>query len=223
MQMGLFILGMLLVHICLVDIYVRYLKLNENDVVFICGSDEHGAAITLQAKKEGITPKKIIDKYHCLNKKTFEDFGINFSIYHRTSSKVHHKTASEFFENLDNKNVFVKKTTQQFYDKKNKQFLADRYVKGECPKCGYMHAYGDQCESCGTTLSPEELINPKSTLSGEALEKKNTTHWYLPMQKHENWLKKWIETGDINGKNNMIQKHGETGPRSMQIMGLRQG
>ncbi len=182
------------------DIYVRYLKLNENDVVFICGSDEHGAAITLQAKKEGITPKKIIDKYHCLNKKTFEDFGINFSIYHRTSSKVHHKTASEFFENLDNKNVFVKKTTQQFYDKKNKQFLADRYVKGECPKCGYMHAYGDQCESCGTTLSPEELINPKSTLSGEAPEKKNTTHWYLPMQKHENWLKKWIETGDINGK-----------------------
>ena len=182
------------------DIYVRYLKLNENDVVFICGSDEHGAAITLQAKKEGITPKKIIDKYHCLNKKTFEDFGINFSIYHRTSSKVHHKTASEFFENLDNKNVFVKKTTQQFYDKKNKQFLADRYVKGECPKCGYMHAYGDQCESCGTTLSPEELINPKSTLSGEAPEKKNTNHWYLPMQKHENWLKKWIETGDINGK-----------------------
>ena len=182
------------------DIYVRYLKLNENDVVFICGSDEHGAAITLQAKKEGITPKKIIDKYHYLNKKTFEDFGINFSIYHRTSSKVHHKTASEFFENLDNKNVFVKKTTQQFYDKKNKQFLADRYVKGECPKCGYMHAYGDQCESCGTTLSPEELINPKSTLSGEAPEKKNTNHWYLPMQKHENWLKKWIETGDINGK-----------------------
>ena len=182
------------------DIYVRYLKLNENDVVFICGSDEHGAAITLQAKKEGITPKKIIDKYHNLNKKTFEDFGINFSIYHRTSSKVHHETASEFFENLDNKNVFVKKTTQQFYDNKNKQFLADRYIKGECPKCGYIHAYGDQCESCGTTLSPEELINPKSTLSGETPEKKNTTHWYLPMQKHENWLKKWIETGDVNGK-----------------------
>ena len=181
------------------DIYVRYLKSNENDVVFICGSDEHGAAITLQAKKEGISPKEIIDKYHDLNKKTFEDFGINFSIYHRTSAELHHQTAAEFFKNLDNKNLFIKKTTQQFYDKKTDQFLADRYITGECPKCGYKHAYGDQCESCGATLSPDELINPKSKLSGDIPEKRDTSHWYLPMQKHEKWLKEWIEKGEVDG------------------------
>ena len=167
------------------DIYVRYLKGKGHDVAFICGSDEHGAAITLQAKKEGVSPQRIIDKYHSLNKKSFANFGIDFSIYHRTSEKLHHKTAQDFFTKLEEKNVFTKKTTEQFYDEENKQFLADRYVSGACPKCN-ADAYGDQCENCGSTLSPEELINPKSTLSGNAPIKKETSHWYLPMQNHEN-------------------------------------
>ncbi len=183
------------------DIYVRYLKQKGHDVAFICGSDEHGAAITLQAKKEGVSPKEIIDKYHSLNKKAFEDFGIDFSIYHRTSKKLHHQTAQSFFKILEEKNVFTKKTTKQFYDEENKQFLADRYISGECPKCNNSDAYGDQCEKCGSTLSPEELINPKSTLSGNAPIKKETSHWYLPMQDHEKWLKEWIEKGTLNGKN----------------------
>ena len=182
------------------DIYVRYLKSKGNDVVFICGSDEHGAAITLQSKKENVTTKEIIDKYHNLNKKAFEDFGINFSIYDRTSNKAHHKNAQDFFKTLESKNVFTKKTSKQFYDEKNKQFLADRYIYGECPKCGYQHAYGDQCEKCGSTLSPEELINPKSTLSESTPIKKETSHWYLPMQIHEKWLKNWIEKGTLNNK-----------------------
>jgi methionyl-tRNA synthetase len=182
------------------DIYVRYLKGKGHDVAFICGSDEHGAAITLQAKKEGVSPKKIIDKYHSINKKAFADFGINFSIYHRTSAKLHHETAQNFFKTLEEKNVFTKKNTEQFYDKKNKQFLADRYISGECPKCKGENAYGDQCEKCGSTLSPEELINPKSTLSGNTPIKKETSHWYLPMQNHEKWLKDWIEKGKLDGK-----------------------
>ncbi|MAJ90430.1 MAG: methionine--tRNA ligase [Flavobacteriales bacterium] len=182
------------------DIYVRYLKSKGNDVVFICGSDEHGAAITLQSKKENVTTKEIIDKYHYINKKAFEDFGINFTIYDRTSNKAHHKNAQDFFKTLESKNVFTKKTSKQFYDKKNKQFLADRYIYGECPKCGYQNAYGDQCEKCGTTLSPEELINPKSTLSESTPIKKETSHWYLPMQLHEKWLKNWIEKGTLNNK-----------------------
>ena len=180
------------------DIYVRYLKGKGHDVAFICGSDEHGAAITLQAKKEGVSPQRIIDKYHCLNKKSFANFGIDFSIYHRTSEKLHHKTAQDFFTTLEGKNVFTKKTTEQFYDEENKQFLADRYVSGSCPKCN-ADAYGDQCENCGSTLSPEELINPKSTLSGNAPIKKETSHWYLPMQNHEKWLKEWIEKGELDG------------------------
>ena len=188
------------------DIYVRYLKGKGNDVAFICGSDEHGAAITLQAKKEGISPQKIIDKYHSINKKTFADFGIDFSIYHRTSEKLHHDTAQDFFKTLEKKNVFTKKTTEQFYDDKNKQFLADRYISGECPKCGGAGAYGDQCEKCGSTLSPEELINPKSTLSGNTPIKKETCHWYLPMQNHEKWLKEWIEKGELDGKNHHDSK-----------------
>ena len=188
------------------DIYVRYLKGKGHDVAFICGSDEHGAAITLQAKKEGISPQKIIDKYHSINKKTFADFGIDFSIYHRTSEKLHHDTAQDFFKTLEKKNVFTKKTTEQFYDDKNKQFLADRYISGECPKCGGSGAYGDQCEKCGSTLSPEELINPKSTLSGNTPIKKETSHWYLPMQKHEKWLKEWIEKGELDGKNHHDSK-----------------
>jgi len=183
------------------DIYVRYLKGKGHDVAFICGSDEHGAAITLQAKKEGISPREIIDKYHSINKKTFADFGINFSIYHKTSEKIHHKTAQDFFKELEKNNVFTKKSTKEFYDEENKQFLADRYISGECPKCNAANAYGDQCEKCGSALSPEELINPKSTLSGNSPIKKETTHWYLPMQKHEKWLKEWIEKGTIEGKN----------------------
>ncbi len=188
------------------DIYVRYLKGKGHDVAFICGSDEHGAAITLQAKKEGISPQKIIDKYHPINKKTFADFGIDFSIYHRTSEKLHHDTAQDFFKTLEEKNVFTKKTTEQFYDEENKQFLADRYISGECPKCGGAGSYGDQCEKCGSTLSPEELINPKSTLSGNTPIKKETSHWYLPMQNHEKWLKEWIEKGELDGENHHDSK-----------------
>jgi len=181
------------------DIYVRYLKGKGHDVAFICGSDEHGAAITLQAKKDGVTPKQIVDKYHKINEKAFEDFGINFSIYHRTSDELHHETAQDFFKTLEDKNVFTKKTAEQFYDEENNQFLADRYISGECPRCNAGGAYGDQCEKCGSALSPEELINPKSTLSGNTPIKKETTHWYLPMQNHENWLKPWIEEGVLGG------------------------
>ena len=181
------------------DIYVRYRRLKNDDVVFICGSDEHGAAITLRAKKEGISPKDIVDKYHELNKKTFEDFGISFDIFHRTSDSTHHQTAKDFFKILNQKGLFVKKTNEQFFDQKHQQFLADRYISGECPKCGYESAYGDQCEKCGSALSPQELINPKSTLSGETPILKPTTHWYLPMQNHEKWLSEWIEKGTIEG------------------------
>ena len=180
------------------DIFARYQKMRGHDVAFICGSDEHGAAITLEAKKHNITPKEIIDKYHHLNKKTFEDFGINFNIYHRTSSDLHHKTAQEFFTNLHENKKFIKKTTEQFFDKENNMFLADRYITGTCPKCNYDEAYGDQCEQCGSTLNPEELINPKSKISGKLPVKKSTTHWYLPMQDHESWLKEWIENGTLN-------------------------
>ena len=183
------------------DIYVRYLKAKGHDVAFICGSDEHGAAITLQAKKDGVTPQEIVDKYHAINKKAFADFGIDFSIYHRTSDKLHHETAQEFFTTLDNNEVFTKKTSEQFYDEENNQFLADRYISGECPKCNAEEAFGDQCEKCGSALSPNELINPKSTLSGDAPIKKETTHWYLPMQDHEIWLKPWIEDGTLEGEN----------------------
>ena len=182
------------------DIYVRYLKGKGHDVAFICGSDEHGAAITLQAKKEGVSAKEIVEKYHNLNKKVFADFGINFSIYHRTSDTLHHETAQDFFKTLENKKVFTKKVSKQFYDQENNQFLADRYISGKCPKCNANDAYGDQCEKCGSTLSPEELINPKSTLSGNTPVKKETTHWYLPMQNHEVWLKPWIEEGVFKRK-----------------------
>ena len=182
------------------DIYVRYQKLKGHDVAFICGSDEHGAAITLQAKKEGVSPQEIVDKYHELNKNSFKDFGINFDIYDRTSSQDHHETAQEVFKLLNDQGKFVKKTNQQFYDVENKQFLADRYIKGTCPKCGHDDAYGDQCEKCGSTLSPEELINPKSTISGNTPILKETTHWFLPMQNHENWLKKWINQGVFDGE-----------------------
>ena len=181
------------------DIYVRYQKLKGHDVAFICGSDEHGAAITIQAKKEGVSPKQIVDKYHELNKESFENFGIDFDIYDRTSNQEHHETAQEVFKDLYDAKKFIKKENKQFYDIENKQFLADRYIIGECPRCGADEAYGDQCEKCGSTLSPQELINPKSSISGNTPILKETAHWFLPMQKHEEWLKKWINEGMIEG------------------------
>jgi len=182
------------------DIFVRYLRMKGADVAYICGSDEHGAAITLQAKKEGIQPKEIIDKYHTLNKQTFEQFLISFDIYHRTSEAIHYETASDYFKTLYDKGIFEEKTTEQYYDEEYNQFLADRYIKGTCPKCENENAYGDQCEKCGSTLSPLELINPVSTLSGKTPVLKSTTHWYLPLQNDTEWLKTWINEGTLNGK-----------------------
>lgn len=182
------------------DIYVRYLKMKGEDVAFICGSDEHGAAITLRAKKEGTTPQEIVDKFHEINKKAFKDFGILFDKYSRTSNQLHHDTAQDFFKTLDSKGVFERKTTEQFYDEENKQFLADRYITGECPNCHSQNAYGDQCEKCGSALSPTDLINPKSSISGNTPILKETSHWFLPMQNDETWLKEWIETGKLDGE-----------------------
>lgn len=174
------------------DIYSRYLRLRKKDIVFIGGSDEHGVPITLKAKKEGITPQEIVDRYHGIIKKSFEDFGISFDIYSRTSSKVHHETAAEFFKTLYNKGELVEKTSMQFYDEAEQQFLADRYIMGSCPKCGAEDAYGDQCEKCGSSLSPDELINPHSVISGNKPVLKETKHWYLPLDKYENELRQWI-------------------------------
>ncbi len=183
------------------DIYVRYLRLLGCDVAFICGSDEHGAAITMRAKKEGIPPQAIIDKYHSLNKGTFEKLGISFDYYHRTSAKLHHETAQGFFKKLIKKGgELEQKTTQQYYDAKFDQFLADRYIVGECPKCSHPEAYGDQCENCGSSLSPIELINPKSKLSGASPELRETTHWYFRLDKHGDWLREWIENGVLDGQ-----------------------
>ncbi len=174
------------------DIYSRFLRLKGKDIVFVCGSDEHGAAIPIRAKKEGISPQKIIDKYHTIIKKSFEDFGISFDNYSRTSSKIHHKIASEFFNDLNNKKIFLEQESEQLYDEKEKQFLADRYVEGECPKCNFEGAYGDQCESCGSSLNPTDLINPKSKLSGNKPSLKKTKHWFLPLNKFDNFLKEWF-------------------------------
>ena len=174
------------------DIYSRYLKLCNHDVIFICGSDEHGAAIPIRAKKEGVSPQTIIDKYHSVIKKSFFDFGISFDNYSRTSSKIHHETASDFFRNLHEKGVFVERESEQLYDEIENQFLADRYVEGECPKCGFVEAYGDQCESCGSSLNATDLINPKSKLSGNKPVLKKTKHWFLPLNNFEPFLKKWF-------------------------------
>ena len=174
------------------DIYSRYLKLKGNDVVFICGSDEHGAAIPIRAKKEGVSPQEIIDKYHFMIKDSFLEFGISFDNYSRTSSKIHHETASDFFKKLNQKNIFVEKESEQLYDEKENQFLADRFIEGECPKCGYKEAYGDQCESCGSSLNATDLINPKSKLSGNKPIFKKTKHWFLPLNNFESFLKKWF-------------------------------
>ena len=174
------------------DIYSRYLKLKGNDVVFICGSDEHGAAIPIRAKKEGVSPQEIIDKYHFMIKDSFLEFGISFDNYSRTSSKIHHETASDFFKELNQKNIFIEKESEQLYDAKENQFLADRFIVGECPKCGYKEAYGDQCESCGSSLNATDLINPKSKLSGNKPVYKKTKHWFLPLNNFESFLKKWF-------------------------------
>jgi methionyl-tRNA synthetase len=174
------------------DTYVRYLKAQKRDVVFVCGSDEHGTAIPIQATKEGTTPQAIIDKYHTIIKQNFDDLSIDFDIYHRTSAPLHHETAQEFFTYLNERGELEIKESEQYYDEEAKTFLADRYIKGTCPNCGYPNAYGDQCENCGTSLSPDELINPVSTISGNAPIKKATKHWYLPLNKHEAWLREWI-------------------------------
>ncbi|MBV9986717.1 MAG: methionine--tRNA ligase [Chitinophagaceae bacterium] len=174
------------------DIYVRYLKAQKRNVVYVCGSDEHGTAIPIQATKEGTTAQAIIDKYHPIMEQNFRDLGIEFDIYHRTSDPLHHETAQEFFTMLNNKGDLEVKETEQYFDEEANTFLADRYIKGTCPNCGYESAYGDQCERCGKSLSPDELINPVSTLSGKAPVKKATKHWYLPLDRHEDFLRKWI-------------------------------
>ncbi|HVN59211.1 MAG TPA: methionine--tRNA ligase [Bacteroidales bacterium] len=174
------------------DIYARFLRMKGEDVIWVCGSDEHGVPITLKARKEGITPQQVVDRYHELNKKAFEDFGISFDIYSRTSNKIHYQTASDFFLKLYNKGEFLEKTSNQYYDEEAKCFLADRYIMGTCPHCGNENAYGDQCEKCGTSLSPNDLINPRSTVSGNKPVLRETLHWYLPLDKYEPWLKKWI-------------------------------
>src|SRR6478609_9396935 len=160
------------------DTYVRFLRLRGEDVVFVCGSDEHGVAINIGAKKEGVTPRAFVDKYHNMMKKAFADFGISFDIYSRTSSPVHYETAQEFFLNIYNKNIFLEETSNQYYDEKESIFLADRYIIGTCPNCGNPNAYGDQCEKCGTSLSPKQLINPRSTVSGNTPVLRPTKHWY---------------------------------------------
>src|ERR1044071_4994051 len=174
------------------DIYVRYLRAQKRDVVFVSGSDEHGAAITIQAMKENTTPRAIVDKYHHIIKQNFADLGIRFDIYHRTSDPLHHETAQDFFRQLYNKGYLEAKETEQFYDEEAQTFLADRYIVGTCPVCGYDNAFGDQCEKCGSSLSPEQLINPRSTLSGNPPVWKVTKHWFLPLDRHEEFLREWI-------------------------------
>ena len=177
------------------DIYTRYLRQKGKDVLFIGGSDEHGVPITIKAQQQGVKPQDIVDKYHGIIKKSFEDFGISFDVYSRTSNKIHHETASEFFKTLYDKGEFIEQTAEQFYDHDQKQFLADRYITGTCPHCGNENAYGDQCENCGTTLNATDLINPKSALTGNVPQLKETKHWYLPLNNYEDWLKEWIITG----------------------------
>lgn len=176
------------------DIYVRYLRSRGEEVKFICGSDEHGVPITIKAKKEGITPQQVVDKYHQMMKGSFEEFGISFDIYSRTSNKIHHETAAGFFKNLYDKNVFIEEVTEQYFDEKANQFLADRYITGTCPRCNNEGAYGDQCEKCGSSLSPTDLINPKSTLSGEKPVLKKTKNWFLPLDKMQPQIEAYIDS-----------------------------
>lgn len=185
------------------DIYVRYLRLKGQEVIHIGGSDEHGVPITIRAKKEGVTPQDIVDKYHAIIKKSFEDFGISFDIYSRTSSEIHKQTASDFFLKLYQNGDFEEKTSEQYFDEEAQMFLADRYIMGECPHCGNPNAYGDQCESCGTSLSPTDLKNPRSTISGSTPVMRETKHWYLPLDKHESWLRQWILEDHKEWKSNV--------------------
>ncbi|MGN0092028.1 MAG: class I tRNA ligase family protein, partial [Alistipes sp.] len=185
------------------DIYTRYLRLRGRDVIHICGSDEHGVPITIKAKKEGITPQQVVNRYHAIIKKSFADFGISFDIYSRTTSPVHTVTASEFFRKLYDEGKFIERTSEQYYDEEAQSFLADRYIVGTCPRCGNERAYGDQCEACGATLSPDELINPHSAVSGSPLVKRETKHWYLPLNDYEPFLRKWILEGHRDWKSNV--------------------
>ncbi|WP_286832882.1 MULTISPECIES: methionine--tRNA ligase [unclassified Proteiniphilum] len=185
------------------DIYSRYLRLKGEEALFIGGSDEHGIPITIKARKEGVTPQDIVDRYHKLIKKSFEEFGITFDIYSRTTSEIHKKTASDFFQTLYEKGEFEEQESEQYYDEEAGQFLADRYITGTCPHCGNKNAYGDQCEQCGTSLSPNDLINPKSTLSGSVPVMRKTKHWYLPLNKHEAWLRQWILEDHKEWKSNV--------------------
>ena len=182
------------------DIFVRFLRMNNHDVAFICGADEHGAAITLRAKKEGLSPKDIVDKYDGIIRNAFQDFQISFDIFHRTSSELHHQTSADFFKRLYDQGQFTEEVSEQYFDEQYQQFLADRYITGQCPKCSNPSAYGDQCEKCGSDLSPTDLINPVSTLSGSKPILKSTSHWYLPMDQHETWLKEWIQDGILDGQ-----------------------
>jgi methionyl-tRNA synthetase len=196
------------------DIFVRFLRMNQHDVAFICGSDEHGAAITLRAKKEGITPQEIVDKYNHIIVKAFKYFDISFDIFHRTSAEIHHKTSQDFFLKLYENGHFTEETSEQYFDEEYQQFLADRYITGECPKCQNPNAYGDQCEKCGSDLSPTELKNPISTLSGKTPVLRTTSHWYLPMNRHEDWLRDWIKEGTLDG----VQQH-DPKPWRNQVIG----
>mgnify|MGYP006196035271 CR=1 FL=1 len=182
------------------DIFVRFLRMNGHDVAFICGSDEHGAAITLRAKKEGLSPRDIVDKYDGIIRQAFSDFNISFDIFHRTSSELHHQTSADFFKRLHDQGQFTEEVSEQYFDEEFQQFLADRYITGTCPKCQSAGAYGDQCEKCGSDLSPTDLINPISTLSGKTPVLRTTSHWYLPMNQHETWLKEWIQEGILDGE-----------------------
>ncbi|HRH59922.1 MAG TPA: methionine--tRNA ligase, partial [Chitinophagaceae bacterium] len=185
------------------DIYVRYQRAQKRDIKFVCASDEHGVPITIRAMKEGVTPQQVVDKYHALMKESFEQMNISFDIYSRTSNKIHHETSQAFFKNLYDKGLFEEKETEQYYDEKTNTFLADRYITGTCPVCGNPNAYGDQCERCGSSLSPEQLINPRSVLSDAVPVKKKTKHWYFPLQHYETWLKEWILEGHKEWKNNV--------------------
>ncbi len=185
------------------DIYARYLRNRGKEVVFIGGSDEHGVPITIKARKEGVSPQDIVDRYHEIIKKSFEDFGISFDVYSRTTSKIHYKVSSDFFKTLYDKGEFIEQTSEQYYDEEAKQFLADRYIIGKCPHCGNERAYGDQCESCGTSLNPTDLINPQSAISGSKPVMRQTKHWYLPLNKHEQWLREFILDNHKEWKTNV--------------------
>ena len=186
------------------DIYVRYLRLKQREVLFICGSDEHGVPVTIRARKEGCTPQQVVDRYNKIISESFREFGISFDNYGRTTSEVHRKTASDFFRKLYEKGEFVEKESEQYYDEEAHTFLADRYITGECPHCHFEHAYGDQCEKCGTALSPTELINPKSALSGSKPVLRKTKHWYLPLDKHQQWLEPWITEQHKEWRSNVM-------------------